>query len=582
MPDDLRPPGGHDALRSGPADGALLGTSAPDVALVARLAQGVYAALSGGQAFSPMPAGAGAMDALKGASGAAPATAAALDPLQASAVAAPTAAWAEARTMQVPTPPPHSLAAPPTTGSLGPVPGIAGLPFDLERLRDLVPPHLGFPEGTAGTSAMSPFAAAQQPAARQHPPAATPVPAFDVAAVRRDFPALQQRVNGHPLVWLDNAATSQKPRAVIDAVSSFYERDNSNVHRTAHTLARRATEAYEGARRTVQRYLGARGPEEVVFVRGTTEAINLVAQSYGRAHVQPGDEIVVTELEHHANIVPWQMLAQERGARLQVVPITDAGEVDVEAYARLLGPRTRIVALSHASNVLGTVLPIEVMTRMAHCHAARVLIDGAQSVPHFRPNVQAIDCDFYVFSGHKLFGPTGVGVLYGKADVLRAMPPWQGGGNMIDSVSFESTTYADIPHKFEAGTAILAGAVGLGRAIDYLDRIGFDRLARYEHALLAYATKALSALPGITLIGTAPHKVAVLSFVVHGARPEDVATHLDRDGIAVRAGHHCAQPTMRRYGVTGMVRASLAFYNTVADVDALIASLRRFVRGGRG
>jgi cysteine desulfurase / selenocysteine lyase len=365
-------------------------------------------------------------------------------------------------------------------------------------------------------------------------------------------------------------------------VTRFYERDNSNVHRTAHALAARATEAYEGARRTVQRYLGARAPEEIVFVRGTTEGINLVAQTFGRANVGRGDEIVVTELEHHANIVPWQMLAQETGAVLRVVPITDAGEVRLDAYEQLLARRPCLVALSHASNVLGTILPVELMTRMAHAHGARVLIDGAQSVPHFRVDVQAIGCDFYVFSGHKLFAPTGIGVLYGKADLLRAMPPWQGGGNMIESVSFDGTTYADIPHKFEAGTGILAGAVGLGAAIDYLDLLGFDALGRHEHALLEHGTRALGTVDGLRIIGTAPHKVAVLSFLLDGARPEDVAAHLDRAGIAVRAGHHCAQPTMRRFSVTGTVRASLAFYNTRDDVDALVAALREMPRRPSG
>jgi cysteine desulfurase / selenocysteine lyase len=452
--------------------------------------------------------------------------------------------------------------------------GIPGLP-DLRDLRGLLarPSAPAVRGGDPGAARRSFLAAADVAATT-----AAPAPTFDVHAVRRDFPALHQTVHGRPLVWLDNAATTQKPQIVIDAVSSFYERDNSNVHRTAHALAARATEAYEGARRTVQRCLGARFPEEIVFVRGTTEGINLVAQTLGRAHLGPGDDIIVSELEHHANIVPWQLLARETGATLRVVPISDAGDVMLEAYRSLLGPRTKIVALAHASNTLGTILPVEIMTRMAKCFGAYVLIDGAQGVPHFRVNVDAIGCDFYAFSGHKLFGPTGVGALYGKAEVLRSMPPWQGGGNMIESVSFEATTYADIPHKFEAGTGILAGAVGLGAAIEYVSRLGPDRLHRYEHALLTYATEALTALPGIRLIGTAPHKVAVLSFVVDGARAEDVAAHLDRHGIAVRAGHHCAQPTMRRYGLTGTVRASLAFYNTREEIDALVQAVGQVPR----
>jgi cysteine desulfurase / selenocysteine lyase len=459
--------------------------------------------------------------------------------------------------------------------------GVRGLPFAAETLRGLLP-EPGRPMLHGSPTAVPAPRLYFLPHGAPAEAGRAPVPAFDAHAVRRDFPALHQTVHGRPLVWLDNAATTQKPRHVIDAVTRFYERDNSNVHRTAHALAARATEAYEGARRTVQRYLGARAPEEIVFVRGTTEGINLVAQTFGRANVGRGDEIVVTELEHHANIVPWQMLAQETGAVLRVVPITDAGEVRLDAYEQLLARRPCLVALSHASNVLGTILPVELMTRMAHAHGARVLIDGAQSVPHFRVDVQAIGCDFYVFSGHKLFAPTGIGVLYGKADLLRAMPPWQGGGNMIASVSFEGTTFADIPHKFEAGTGILAGAVGLGAAIDYLDHLGYDALSRHEHGLLEHGTRALATVDGLRIIGTAPHKVAVLSFLLDGARPEDVAAHLDRAGIAVRAGHHCAQPTMRRFSVTGTVRASLAFYNTRDDVDALVAALREIPRRPRG
>ena len=398
---------------------------------------------------------------------------------------------------------------------------------------------------------------------------------FPVEDVRRDFPALHQSVRGRPLVWMDSAATTHKPQRVIDAVSDFYARDNSNVHRGAHTLAVRATEAYEGARETVQAWVGAGSSDEIVFVRGTTEGINLVAQTHGRVNVGPGDEIVVTELEHHANIVPWQMVAAERQAVLRVAPVTDAGEVDLEAYERLLGPRTRIVALSQASNVLGTVLPLRLMTSLAHAHGARVLVDGAQGVPHMPVDVQEIGCDFYTFSGHKIFGPTGIGALYGRRELLEAMPPWQGGGNMIDQVTFERTTYNDIPHRFEAGTGMLAQAVGLAAALDYLRDIGPDAAMAHEQELLRRATDALLAVPGLRLIGTARAKVAVLSFVLEGISSEDVAARLDAEGIAVRAGHHCAQPTMQRFGVPGTVRASLAFYNTLDEIEALASALHR-------
>ena len=399
---------------------------------------------------------------------------------------------------------------------------------------------------------------------------------FDVHAIRRDFPILHQKVNGKPLVWLDNAATSQKPRHVIDALAQFYAHDNSNVHRGAHTLAARSTNAYEGAREKVQRFLGAQSAREIIFVRGTTEGINLVAQTYGRKYIGAGDEIVLTTLEHHSNIVPWQLLAQEKGAILRVVPIDDSGEVILAEYERLLGPRTRLVAISQVSNALGTILPVSQMAEMAHRHGALVLVDGAQAVPHFRVNVQAMNADFYVFSGHKLFGPTGIGVLYGKLSLLEDMPPWQGGGSMIATVTFEATTYNKVPYKFEAGTGHIAGAVGLGAAIDYLDRIGFEAANLYEEALMAYATEALAAIPELRQIGTARHKAGVLSFVLAGALPEEVGTFLDKEGIAVRAGHHCAQPTMRRYGVTGTVRPSLAIYNTYEEIDALVAAILKY------
>ncbi len=415
------------------------------------------------------------------------------------------------------------------------------------------------------------------PTLPSEPTQATQIPAqgFNVERVRQDFPALHQQVNGKPLIWMDNAATSQKPQMVIDALAQFYQNDNSNVHRGAHTLAARATNAYEEAREKIQRFLGASLAKEIIYVRGTTEGINLVAQTYGRKEVQAGDEIIVTTLEHHSNIVPWQMLAQEKEAVLKVVPINDRGEVILEEYEKLFSEKTKIVALSHVSNVLGTVLPIKTMTEMAHRYGAVVLVDGAQSVPHLRVNVQDLDVDFFVFSGHKLFAPTGIGAVYGKAALLEAMPPWQGGGNMIDQVSFEKTTFNDIPYKFEAGTGNIADAVGLGVAIDYLNQIGFESAIHHEEMLLNYATQGLNTISGLRQIGTAPGKVSTLSFVLEGVRSEDMGKFLDSEGIAVRSGHHCAQPTLQRYGLTSAVRPSLAFYNTCGEVDALIAAIEK-------
>ncbi|MBN2701880.1 MAG: cysteine desulfurase [Methylothermaceae bacterium] len=405
-------------------------------------------------------------------------------------------------------------------------------------------------------------------------------PGLDITAVRRDFPILEERIHGNPLVWLDNAATTQKPNAVIDRLAHFYRHENSNIHRAAHELAARATDAYEAARDKSARLLHASGSDEIVFLRGTTEAINLVAQSWGRRHVGPGDEIVITWLEHHANIVPWQQLCQATGARLKVAPVDDSGQVLLEEYERLLGDRTKLVAFSHVSNALGTITPAREMVEIAHRYGARVLVDGAQAVPHMRVDVQALDCDWYVFSGHKIFGPTGIGVLYGKRNVLEEMPPWQGGGNMIQDVTFEHTRYQLPPARFEAGTANIADAVGLGAALDCVERIGLENISRYEHELLAYATEGLEAIPGLRLIGTARDKASVLSFVLDGFRPEDVGAALNREGIAVRAGHHCAQPVLRRFGVESTVRASLAFYNTPGEVDALIAALRKIQGGG--
>ncbi|MDP8961303.1 MAG: cysteine desulfurase [Actinomycetota bacterium] len=398
---------------------------------------------------------------------------------------------------------------------------------------------------------------------------------YDARQVREDFPVLQQRVHGRGLVWLDNAATTQKPRCVIEEIARFYREDNSNVHRGAHELAARATDAYEGARAKVAALIGAGSTQEIIFVRGTTEAINLVAQSYGRSVVGPGDEIVLTTLEHHSNIVPWQLLANEKGASLKPVRITDRGDVMLDHYASLLGPRTRIVALSQVSNALGTTLPVEAMAAMAKAVGAAVVVDGAQGIPHMPVDVDALGADFYAFSGHKLYGPTGVGVLWGRRELLEAMPPWQGGGSMIKHVDFESSTWNDLPNKFEAGTGTIGPAVGLGRAIDYVTMMGLPHIAAHEQALLAHGTEALAAIPGLRLIGTSPHKAAVLSFVLDGTDVEDVATFLDQEGIAVRGGHHCAQPALRHFGLEATVRPSLGLYNTHDDVDVLASAVRK-------
>ncbi|MGD0677598.1 MAG: family 2A encapsulin nanocompartment cargo protein cysteine desulfurase [Polyangiaceae bacterium] len=398
---------------------------------------------------------------------------------------------------------------------------------------------------------------------------------FDGHAIKKDFPILQERVHGRPLVWLDNAATTQKPQVVIDRLSHYYTRENSNVHRAAHTLAARATDAYEGARDTVRRFLNAPSRRDIVFVRGTTEAINLIAKSWGERYLGPNDEIVITWLEHHANIVPWQQLCASKGACLRVAPVDSRGQVILEEYEKLLGPRTRLVSISQVSNALGTVVPVREMIAMAHRHGALAVVDGAQAVSHMRVDVQALDCDFYCFSGHKVFAPTGIGVLYGKSDVLAATPPWQGGGNMISDVTFEKTTYQPPPARFEAGTNSIGDAAGLGTALDYLMALGLENVSRYEHELLVYGTEALATVPGLRMIGTAHEKAAVFSFVLDGIRTEDVGAALDQEGIAVRSGHHCAQPILRRFGVEATVRASLAPYNTREDLDALVAALLR-------
>jgi cysteine desulfurase/selenocysteine lyase len=409
----------------------------------------------------------------------------------------------------------------------------------------------------------------------QEPAREPSTPAFDVKRIREDFPCLKQKVHGKPLVYLDNAATSQKPAKVMEAILRFYTQDCSNVHRGVHLLSERATEEYEGARIKVQRFLNAFDSREIVFVRGTTEAINLVAQTYGRRNVQSGDEVLITALEHHSNIVPWQMLCQEKHAVLRVAPINDRGELIVEEFQKLLNARTRLVAIGHVSNALGTINPVRQLIRMAHALNVPVLVDGAQAAPHMKVDVRELDCDFYAFSGHKVFGPTGIGALYGKAELLEAMPPFQGGGDMISSVTFEKTLYNVIPYKFEAGTPNIADVYGLGAALDYVSQIGISNITSYEHALLSYATEAIHQIPGVTIIGTAREKAGVISFVVNGVHAHDVGTVLDREGVAVRTGHHCAQPVMDRFGLPATVRASLAFYNTKQEINTLAAGIQR-------
>ncbi|MFM7573374.1 MAG: family 2A encapsulin nanocompartment cargo protein cysteine desulfurase [Snowella sp.] len=398
---------------------------------------------------------------------------------------------------------------------------------------------------------------------------------FDVHTIRRDFPILQERVNGNPLIWFDNAATTQKPQSVIDRLSYFYQHENSNVHRAAHELAARSTDAYEGTRETVRRFLNAASVNEIIFVRGTTEGINLVAKSWGSQNLQAGDEIVLTHLEHHANIVPWQQLAQQTGAKLRIAPVDDHGQILLAEYQQLLNPRTKLVAFSQISNALGTITPAKEIIDSAHRVGAKVLLDAAQSVAHIPINVQSLNPDWLVFSGHKIFGPTGIGVVYGKEDLLNATQPWQGGGNMILDVTFERTIYHEAPTRFEAGTGNIADAVGLATALDYLQKVGLPRIAAYEHELLEYATEGLQTIPGLRLIGTAPDKAAVLSFVLEGFEVKAIGQYLNQQGIAVRAGHHCAQPILRRFGLEATVRPSLAFYNTKAEVDILVHALER-------
>jgi len=528
----------------------------------------------------------------------------AVEPLVAQASNGPASAAAVQAGPQ-PALPPVPVAAPlPSAQAPASVPGslsdadLAALPASLGGVMSLVP---SFPAERGATPAgwpglpvePAPFAFGisqidltglpyQHVTALDVPaPAISGVRAFDAHIIRRDFPILDQSVNGRPLVWLDNAATTQKPQAVIDRISLFYERDNSNVHRGAHTLAARSTDAYEGARGKVRTFINAPSPESIIFVRGTTEGINLIAKAWGGRNVQKDDEIVITHLEHHANIVPWQQLAAEKGARLRVAPVDDSGQIILEEYEKLLNPKTRIVSVSQVSNALGTITPVVDMVAMAHRHGAIAVVDGAQSVSHMPIDVQALDADFFVFSGHKMFAPTGIGAVYGRPSILEAMPPWQGGGNMIQDVTFEKTVFQGPPYRFEAGTGNIADAVGLGAAIDYLSTIGMSNIAAYEHELLGYLTQGLLTVPGLRIIGTAHEKAGVVSFVLDECRSEDVGKALAQEGIAVRAGHHCAQPILRRFGLEATVRPSLALYNTPEDVDTLIAALLR-IQSGRG
>lgn len=487
--------------------------------------------------------------------------------------------------------PTQNGAALPTYGGIGGfpasngarVPGAAGFAPGLPAEGSIAPGTGGVTPAAAPypDTTNAPAAAAAQSGARVYEFQPLFVPEvtthgrrqYDVEAIRRDFPILQEIVHGKRLVWLDNAATTQKPRSVIDRVSSFYEHENSNVHRAAHTLAARSTDAYENARETVRRFLNAPSSQDIVWVRGTTEAVNLVAQTWGKRNLLPGDEIIISWVEHHSNIVPWQQLCAETGARLKVAPVDDTGQILLNEYERLFTPRTKLASFTHVSNALGTVLPVKEMTDIAHRHGARVLVDGAQAVSHMRVDVQAIGCDFYAFSGHKVFGPTGIGALYGKSEVLEAMQPWQGGGSMIVDVTFDKTVYAPPPTRFEAGTGNIADAVGLGAAIEYVERIGMENIARHEHELLEYGTARLSTIPRLRLIGTAKEKAGVMGFVIDGVPTETIGAALSKEGIAVRSGHHCAQPALRRFGLETTVRPSLALYNNQEDIDKLIATL---------
>ena len=427
---------------------------------------------------------------------------------------------------------------------------------------------------------MTTAAKKRAPAPRQASPgngarASASAATYDVEKIRADFPILRQKIRGKPLVYLDNAATTQKPQVVINAITRYYERDNANIHRGVHFLSEHATEEHDEARSTIQAFINAADPKEIIFVRGATEAINLVAQSYGRTHIGAGDEIVITAMEHHSNIVPWQFLVEEKGAKLRIAPINDQGELLLDEFANLLGPKTKLVAATHVSNALGSITPIRRMIELAHAQNIPVLVDGAQAIPHLKVDVQALDCDFYAFSGHKIYGPTGIGVLYGKAALLEAMPPYQGGGDMIASVTFEKTLFNKLPFKFEAGTPDISGAIGLGAAIRYVESLGIEKVAAYEHDLLAYATERIGAIPGVRLVGTAKEKAGVLSFIMEGIHPHDIGTILDQEGIAIRTGHHCSQPVMQRFDIPATARASFALYNTRGEVDALAGGIEK-------
>lgn len=469
-----------------------------------------------------------------------------------------------------PLPPSLPLVEIPSTPSF-PLPGATPSFYFLE---ELTPTTVFKPANTAETAKPFTYSAPIDPFFASHLREQS-ASFFDVHAIRRDFPILQERVNGKPLIWFDNAATTQKPQSVIDRLSYFYQHENSNVHRAAHELAARSTDVYEGARETVRRFLNAASVNEIIFVRGTTEGINLVAKSWGSQNLQAGDEIVLTHLEHHANIVPWQQLAQQTGAKLRIAPVDDRGQILLAEYQQLLNPRTKLVAFSQVSNALGTITPAKEIIDLAHRVGAKVLLDAAQSVAHIPINVQSLNPDWLIFSGHKIFGPTGIGAIYGKEDLLNATQPWQGGGNMILDVTFERTVYHEAPTRFKAGTGNIADAVGLATALDYVQKVGLSRIAAYEHELLEYATEGLQTIPGLRLIGTAPDKAAVLSFVLEGFEVESIGQYLNQQGIAVRAGHHCAQPILRRFGLEATVRPSLAFYNTKAEVDILVHALER-------
>ena len=564
-----------------------LGAGAPPIseALLAQLANEIFATLPGGVPTAPTltaPTGPVAVSSLS-----LPASPPQSPVRPPSAAVPPAPTFADA-----------PLPAPSTHGASGVDPTQFGLPSDAE-LKALLAPAIASPRSPAtGDNSAGGFYFLSEIATRTPPPYQGPTqpddafrpvlvdqvrvahPGFDVNAIRKDFPILAETVHGKPLIWFDNAATTQKPQAVIDRIAYFYAHENSNIHRAAHDLAARATDAYEEAREKARGFLNAGSTNEIVFVRGTTEAINLVAKSWGAQNIEAGDEIIVTHLEHHANIVPWQQLAADKGAVLRVAPVDDSGQILLDQYEKLFSSKTKLVSLTQVSNALGTVTPAKQMVAIAHRHGALALVDGAQSVSHMTTDVQALDADWFVFSGHKVFGPTGIGVLYGKEDLLNGTQPWQGGGNMIADVTFEKTVFQPAPGRFEAGTGNIADAVGLGAAIDYVQRIGMENIARYEHELLVYATKGLLTVPGLRLIGTAAEKASVLSFVLDGYSTEQVGKALNEEGIAVRSGHHCAQPILRRFELEATVRPSLAFYNTCVEVDKLVEVLLD-LRGGR-